>query len=235
MDGVIGRSPRSSKQASEHWISMSDLMAGLMMVFLLISVAFMRYVQLEKDKIKEVAIAYQNTQVAIYDALVTEFATDLPRWDAEIDKTSLELRFKSPEVLFGNGEVELKPAFEAMLEDFFPRYMKTLTPFRDQVTEVRIEGHTSSSWGDVQDPTFAYFNNMALSQGRTREVLEYLYTMPSVRSEQQWMKKTLAAVGFSSAHPIQDEDGIEDEERSRRVAFKVVTNAELQIRKIIQE
>ncbi|EOX5229106.1 hypothetical protein ACPSUG_004911, partial [Escherichia coli] len=39
----------------------------------------------------------------------------------------------------------------------------------------------------------------------------------------------------SSAHPILDKTGKEDPNRSRRVTFKVVTNAELQIRKIIQE
>ena len=64
---------------------------------------FMRYVQVERDKIKEVAVAYQNTQVAIYRELEKEFADDLPKWDAEIDQSSLEFRFKSPEVLFDNG------------------------------------------------------------------------------------------------------------------------------------
>lgn len=235
MDELFGKAPRTDKQSSEHWISMSDLMAGLMMVFLLISVAFMRYVQVERDKIKEVAVAYQNTQVAIYRALEEEFVEDLPKWDAEIDKTSLEFRFKSPEVLFDNGRFELKEAFRLILDDFFPRYMKVLAPFRQHITEVRIEGHTSSGWGGTEDPTVAYFNNMALSQGRTREVLQYLYLMPSVEADKAWMKEKFAAVGFSSAHPILDVEGNEDPARSRRVTFKVLTNAELQIRKIIAE
>lgn len=235
MEELFGKPPRSDKQASEHWISMSDLMAGLMMVFLLISVAFMRYVQVERDKIKEVAVAYQNTQVAIYRELETEFADDLPEWDAEIDQSSLEFRFKSPEVLFDNGRFELKPAFQVILADFFPRYMKVLSPFRQHITEVRIEGHTSSEWSGTADVSGAYFNNMALSQGRTREVLQYLYLMPAAVEDQAWMKQTFAAVGFSSAHPILDAHGSEDATRSRRVTFKVLTNAELQIRKIITE
>jgi outer membrane protein OmpA-like peptidoglycan-associated protein len=237
MEEIFGKAPRFEKRSSEHWISMSDLMAGLMMVFLLISVAFMRYVQVERDKIKEVAVAYQNTQVAIYRALEEEFVEDLPKWDAEIDKTSLEFRFKSPEVLFDNGRFELKQAFKLILDDFFPRYMKILAPFQQHITEVRIEGHTSSSWGGRDDPTVAYFNNMALSQGRTREVLQYLYLMPAVEPEKAWMKEKFAAVGFSSAHPILAQGGAhkEDPVRSRRVTFKVLTNAELQIRKIIAE
>ena len=55
----------------------------------------------------------------------------------------------------------------------FPRYLNVLTQFRDSIDEVRIEGHTSSLWNHRSTPEEAYFNNMALSQGRTRAVLEY--------------------------------------------------------------
>src|SRR5690606_23045625 len=234
MEQILGR--RSARrQDNEHWISMSDMMAGLMMVFLLIAIAFMRYVQVEKDKIKEVAVAYQNTQVALYQALEEEFKNDLSLWDAEIDQSTLEFRFKSPEVLFDSGRHNLKPAFKSILDNFFPRYLQVLSNFRDAITEVRIEGHTSSAWSGASRPEEAYFNNMELSQGRTRAVLQYLYLMPAVEHEREWMKKNFAAVGFSSAHPILDETGKEDPKRSRRVTFKVLTNAELQIRRIIQE
>lgn len=212
---------------------MADLMAGLMMVFMVVAVSFMRYVQVERDKIKEVAVAYQDTQVAIYQALDQEFSADLQRWDAEIDQNSLEFRFKSPEVLFDSGHFDLKPEFQSILSDFFPRYMQVLQPFREDITEVRIEGHTSSDWGGTADHIQAYFNNMALSQGRTREVLQYLFQLPAVAEDQVWMKRVFAAVGFSSAHPILDWQGQEDLARSRRVTFKVVSNAELQIQKIV--
>lgn len=235
MDEFFGIHRKATRQASEHWISMSDLMAGLMMVFLLISVAFMRYVQIERDKIKEVAVAYQNTQVALYQALDAEFVNDLPVWDAEIDRNTLEFRFKSPEVLFDTGKINLKPTFKAILDNFFPRYMRVLENFRQDITEVRIEGHTSSDWSGTVSPDIAYFNNMELSQGRTRAVLQYLYMMPTVERERAWLKRSFAAVGFSSAHPVYSEADTEDPVRSRRVSFKVVTNAELQIRRIIQE
>lgn len=235
MEQIIGRSRSGKGQDNEHWISMADLMAGLMMVFLLIAIAFMRYVQVERDKIKEVAVAYQNTQVALFEALEDEFVDDLVRWDAEIDRSTLEFRFKSPEVLFDTGKFNLKPSFKMILDDFFPRYMQVLMTFKSDITEVRIEGHTSSDWTGVSRPEEAYFNNMELSQGRTRQVLQYLYMMPAVEQERDWMKGAFAAVGFSSAHPILDEDGQEDSIRSRRVTFKVLTNAELQIRRIIQE
>lgn len=235
MDKIIGTHQNARRQDSEHWVSMSDLMAGLMMVFLFISVAYMHYVRIEKEKIKEVAVAYQNAQAALYLALEKEFAPDLDKWDAEIDKQTLEFRFKSPEVLFGLGSAELKSSFKIILDDFFPRYLKVLDKFKNHITDIRIEGHTSSDWIGAATTEIAYFNNMELSQGRTRSVLQYLYQMPAVKDHQLWIKAVFSAVGFSSAHPVFDENGLENSERSRRVTFKVITNAELQIRKIIQE
>lgn len=235
MERIIGSQEKESEagQQDEHWISMSDLMAGLMMVFLLISIAFMHYVQIEQDKIKEVAVTYQNSQVALYQELYREFEEDLPLWDAEIDKDSLEFRFNSPEVLFDTGQISLKPTFQEILNDFFPRYLAVIKGFQDNINEIRVEGHTSSIWNRHSTEDEAYFNNMELSQGRTRAVLNYIYFLPDVFNDKKWIKDKFSAVGFSSAHVILNEDNEEDVERSRRVSFKVMTNAETQIRKII--
>ncbi len=233
---LFGTGTRRStdEDGEEHWISVSDLMAGLMMVFLFISIALMRSAFIERDKIKEVAITYQKNQVALYDALITQFKDDLKRWDADIEQATLSFQFKSPDVLFDTGKITLKPAFQAILNDFFPRYLNVLTQFRDSIDEVRIEGHTSSLWNHRSTPDAAYFNNMDLSQGRTRAVLEYVYTLPDVAAERHWVKKHVAAVGFSSSRIIENPDGTENFERSQRVSFRVVTNAETQIRKILE-
>ncbi|TCQ86705.1 outer membrane protein OmpA-like peptidoglycan-associated protein [Rahnella sp. JUb53] len=235
MEKFLGKPVEVKKQDNEHWISMSDLMAGLMMVFLFISVAYMHYVQVEKNKIKEVAVAYQNAQIELYNALEVEFAKDLPDWDAEIDKQTLEFRFKSPDVLFRTGSSDLQLGFKSTLDNFFPRYLTVLDKFKEHITEVRIEGHTSSDWTGTSDRDVAYFNNMELSQGRTRTVLEYVYEMDEIKSQRPWIKSHFSAVGYSSSHPVLNASGREDPSRSRRVTFKVVTNAELQIRRIIQE
>lgn len=236
MEQVFGKKrdlTHSTDQGAEHWVSMSDLMAGLMMVFMVISIAFMQYVKVERDKIKEVAVTYQNTQVALYEQLLEEFQDDLLVWDAEIDPTTLEFRFKSPEILFDTGKITLKSKFREVLEDFFPRYLAVIKNFKDSISEIRIEGHTSSMWSLSSTEEDAYFNNMELSQGRTRSVLQYIYMLPAVAEDRSWVKQKFAAVGFSSSNLILDEFGLEDTERSKRVSFKVNTNAETQIRKIV--
>lgn len=235
LERIFGKSDVDSRNdRGEHWLSISDLMAGLMMVFLFVSIALMRDAMIERDKIKEVAVAYQENQVDLYEALISEFKEDLKRWDADIEKETLSFQFKSPDVLFDTGKISLKPAFQEILTDFFPRYLEVLMSFRDSIDEVRIEGHTSSVWSTTSSDGEAYFNNMELSQGRTRSVLSYVYSLPSINANKSWVKESVAAVGFSSSRLIRKPDGREDFERSRRVSFRVITNAETQIRKILE-
>jgi len=218
-----------------HWLSVSDLMAGLMMVFLFIAITLMRDAFQERDRIKEIAVAYQDNQVAIYEALKEAFERDLSRWDADIDRETLAFEFKAPDVLFAAGDTEVRPRFKEILEDFFPRYLDILKRFKESIDEIRIEGHTSSEWDGVSSETEAYFQNMWLSQGRTRSVLRYVYELPELVGDRGWVKRHFAAVGFSSSRLIEDEQGREDRARSRRVTFRVITNAETQIRKILEE
>jgi len=235
MDRIFGRVRAGGEGEGAHWLSVSDLMAGLMMVFMFIAIGLMRNAFIERDKIKEIAVAYQENQVEIYQALEAEFEQDLERWDAAIDRDSLAFEFKSPDVLFGTGETEIRPRFRQILADFFPRYLAVLRKFKESIDEIRIEGHTSSIWNGRVTQTEAYFRNMWLSQGRTRSVLQYVYDLPASAEDREWVKRHFAAVGFSSSRPVLDETGSEDRARSRRVTFRVVTNAETQIRKIIEE
>lgn len=231
MNSLFG-SKKSHEEGGEHWLTISDLMAGLMMVFLFIAIVFMRHTLKETEKIKNVAVAFQENQVAIYTALESEFKDDLVTWGAAIDKDTLAFNFNSPDVLFDNGQIALKPSFTNILSDFFPRYLNVLKPFRASLNEVRIEGHTSSAWNVDSSDSEAYFNNMRLSQGRTRSVLSYLYHL--VPNESDWIKHNFAAVGFSSSRLIINELGEEDAEKSRRVSFRAITNADIQIKRILE-
>ena len=106
---------------------------------------------------------------------------------------------------------------------------------REAIEEIRIEGHTSSEWGRTTNPTRAYFENMRLSQGRTRSVLRYVHSLPDIAHHGHWIRESVAAVGFSSSKLVFGDDGAEDRSASRRVTFRVVTNADTQIRRILDE
>lgn len=231
MNSIFER--KQTEQDESHWLSVSDLMAGLMMVFLFIAIALMQSAFKERDKIKEVAVAYQENQVAIFDALMLEFKDDLKRWNADIDEETLTFTFKAPEVLFSGGSSELSLAYQELLDEFFPRYMAVLMPFKKSINEVRIEGHTSSDWKGLTTEQ-AYFENMRLSQERTRTVLNYVYKLNSTKNYASWLKSHFSAVGLSSSKLLHKNDGSEDQSRSRRVSLRVLTNADIQIKQILQ-
>jgi len=218
-----------------EWGPIADLMSGLMIVFLFISVLYMLNVKGEKDRIEEVAVTYKRLQEDLYNDLTQTFENDLDKWGAIIDRQTLSVRFESPEILFGAGSSELKPRFQKILNDFFPRYIELLygEKYKNDIEEVRIEGHTSSEWLENVAEIQAYFNNMELSQNRTRAVLEYVLSNTGMSEDKKnWVKMTVTANGLSSSKLI-FENGEENKERSRRVEFRVRTNAETQIVKIL--
>lgn len=226
--------PNHDVEHEEHWVSVSDLMGGLMMVFLLIAVVYMVQLEIESRKIRDVAVLYDRLRTQLYEDLYEEFEKDLPRWGAELNR-DLSLRFYDTEVLFPQGEDTLRPAFREILEDFFPRYLDIITSpkYREDILEVRIEGHTSSDWGTLPERE-AYIRNMALSQARTRTTLAYLLSLPEVSDERGWIKAHLTANGLSSSKPVMDND-VEDPVRSRRVEFRLRTDAESRIEGLLGE
>lgn len=224
------------KEEEGHWVAVSDLMAGLMMVFMLVAIVFMVNVEIERNKVRDVAILYDTLRTQLYEDLRTEFEPDMQRWGAELDK-DLAFRFNNSEVLFDQGEAALKKEFQTILANFFPRYIRIITQdkYRDDILEVRIEGHTSSGWSGASDSDDAYIRNMNLSQQRTRSTLAYVLELPEVQTDKNWLKTHLTANGLSSAKVVRDEQGKENAERSRRVEFRVRTDAEGRIATILEQ
>ncbi|MHA7881547.1 MAG: OmpA/MotB family protein [Saccharospirillum sp.] len=220
-------------EQEEHWVSVSDLMAGLMMVFLLVGIVFMVNAEIQRERVQEVAILYDRLRTQLYQELLREFEPDLERWGAEITP-DLIVRFNREELIFARGESELSPAFEGILSEFFPRYLRIITSerFREDIAEVRIEGHTSSGWLG-RTPDEAYILNMGLSQERTRSTLEYILNLDSVVDHKDWLQAQMTANGLSSSKPILNEQGEEDANLSRRVEFRLRTDAEGRIASLL--
>lgn len=230
LEQLLGRGSRSD---DEHWVSVSDLMAGLMVIFLFIAVTYIRPVVETQNRIRDIVVAWKDSEVEIHDALQQEFEDDLTRWHAELDRETLSVRFRAPDVLFDAGTANLQPEFKAILDDFFPRYLKVLHIFQEAIAEVRIEGHTSSEWEGATTDDEAYFKNMALSQARTRSVLEYALGLPLVNPFKEWAQAYLTANGLSSSQLVY-RDLQEDKIRSRRVEFRVRTNSKEQIVRVLE-
>ncbi|MBK1716692.1 OmpA family protein [Thiocystis violacea] len=219
-------SPKPAHQEDDfHWVALSDLMSSLMMIFLFLALLYMVQVERTYEVETEVRTSAVEYRQSIYRALDEEFREDLERWNAELDRPTLTLRFREPDVLFDRNSARIKPEFEAILSDFLPRYVAQLTPFQDVIREVRIEGHTSSEWNSGTPPLDAYFLNMELSQQRTQAVLRFAYGLAGLQ-DKDWFSRRVAAVGLSSSRPVHDDQGRENPAASRRVEFSVLTDFE---------
>ncbi len=237
------------QETEEHWVSISDVMAGLMVIFLFIAISYMLNVRLKaneiivyKNEVGKLLDAYKNLQAALYKELRTEFEGDPTKktqfrtvWRGHLDMETLSIRFKKP---FTQGDATVPNAFKNVLSNFFPRYIAILTKpeYRDEIAEIRIEGHTSSEWFDAVGLDMAYYNNMKLSQDRSRNVLQYVLEIkhPKITWNKEWIKKYLTANGLSSSKLIFDPNGNQNREESRRVEFRVVTKSEKLINEIEQ-
>lgn len=235
LESSLGLNQSGNGAREEHWIPLADIMTGLMMMFLLVAIVFMVKVQTDADKISDIAVLYDQTRENIYKDLQHEFQRDLPKWGATLSP-DLTIRFREPDVLFDTGRDVLKPQFTAILGDFFPRYVKILTQpkYRGTIEEIRIEGHTSSVWNGSTSVEDAYFQNMALSQARTRSALQYVLELPAIMTERDWLRAHLTANGLSSSKFIRRADGSEDLEASQRVEFRVRTNADARLAQMLR-
>jgi outer membrane protein OmpA-like peptidoglycan-associated protein len=251
--------PRARRgEEGEQWLSVADLMSGLMIVFLFLAIIYLqplaqKATELEqantgleqanqglaaaRERIREIVVAFSEDESRLAVDLERELARDLPRWGAELDRPTLTIRFRAPDLLFEQGQARLRPEFRRVLEEFLPRYLAILHRHRDGIEEVRIEGHTSSEWAPGVSATDAFFRNMELSQARTRAVLEVVLTARGLEGFRDWARSTVTANGLASARPVTraGAPGAEDPERSRRVEFRTVTRARERVMRVLEE
>jgi outer membrane protein OmpA-like peptidoglycan-associated protein len=215
-------------------LSTGDLMASLLMVFVLCLIGTMLQLQEEFDDKSKVAERYKELQTQIYIDLQEEFKHDLKIWGAEIDKEQLIFRFTEPDILFRVGRSEVKQEFKDILQSFFPRYIKVLSGkiYKDHIEEIRVEGHTSLEGQNNMTDEQAYFYNMKLSQDRTRSVLSFVLDQLN-ENVYQWTKLRTTANGLSSVKPIAQNDTELNRKLNRRVEFRIKTDAEKQIRQML--
>lgn len=207
----------SESDENAQWAPVSDLMAALMLIFLFISIVFIR-------TIVTAEVAHGEECDKMYQVLETEFGSDFADWDVELLE-DLTIRFRNPEILFESGEDRIRPRFADILRQFFPRYMQVVRSeeYQEDIREIRIEGHTSSPWKGARDESDAYFRNMDLSQRRTRAILRFVLELPESASYAEWAKSHITANGLSSSQLVLTGDGKEDMARSRRVEFRLMT------------
>ena len=218
---------------SKHnvWMSVSDLMTGLMIIFLFIAIAYMSRVQQNQSVLTD----YVETKQKLHDKLVKEFEGDTLKWQMAIG-TDLSMKFNNPTVLFAQGSWDLTPQFKDILNEFLPRYFGILLKdtLRSKIQEIRLEGHTDN----VPFPSLdkdPYVANVILSQRRSLSVLKYFRNMPAYQNyspqQQRLLEYWFTSNGLSYGKSLDNEGNYTihsgepiNLQKSRRVEFRIITS-----------
>ena len=230
------------KQEENHWISLSDMMTGLMIIFMFIAIAYIRQIENEQMQRDIIFEEFKATKDTLYAELSQEFKDDFEKWEVILDK-DLSIKFVNPDVLFVQGKSEIRPLFKERLNSFLPRYFNILRKekYRNSVLEVRIEGHADTVPRlDLYNDS--YVGNLVLSQRRAAEVLSYFRHTDYFYSLNDNSKDTidfwLTANGLSYGRTLDDDRNYTfltnkpiNNDNSRRVEFRIITNNEALIEK----
>lgn len=215
------------------WLSVSDLMTGLMVIFLFVAIAYIKKVQDNQTVLTD----YVETKQKLHEKLVKEFEGDTARWQMTIGK-DLSMRFNNPQVLFATGSANITQGFQTILDEFMPKYLDILLndSLRRRIQEVRIEGHTDNVPYPSLNPD-PFKANIILSQNRARNVLEYVLDLDYVQKlnddDRRTLEFWLTANGLSYGRALDAEGNYTYESnatidlaKSRRVEFRIVTTGE---------
>jgi outer membrane protein OmpA-like peptidoglycan-associated protein len=234
------------KESSDNnWISFSDIMTVLMIIFLFISISYMMQVKKEQATRDEIFKEFKATKEELYNELNTVFKNDFQKWEVQLDK-DLSIKFTNPDVLFLSGRTNIRPYFLGILDEFLPKYFDVILQekYKDKISEIRIEGHTDMT--PVSKSEIPYIGNLILSQQRSTAVMEHFIRSKYYKSLQEhkrwWLLFNFTANGLSYGRTLDDNREYTyntkndvNKEFSRRVEFRIITTSDKLIDKVLKE
>ena len=194
------------------WISNTDLMSGLLVLFLFIAILMNQGLSEAQDEIKKITGASNEVRRELQESIKQNFsAEEIKRYNLDQENNVGAASFDKGDGRFLVGSSELTPEFRATLQVFLPKYIKSISDIYekdpDKIKEIRIEGHTSTEWfanndGQLVTANDAYIKNMELSQNRTRAFIQFALSLPELVPYHSLIKEKLTANGLSSSQII---------------------------------
>lgn len=211
-----------SEEENIFWVTMTDLLLGLAMVFMTLFV--LTITGFTQQKMQQQA--YQSD---IAKELIKNLRAQ--NINAQVDKMTGQVKISDLE-LFDINSWELSPKGKQYLNKFIPIYVNTIfsnKKLSDKIVNVVIEGHTDSqTFAGIPSDEEQFAKNMDLSLKRANAVEDYIFLTGYNRSFTDNLVKTLTVTGKSYSEPVLV-NGKEDYNKSRRVELKlVVKDYELQ-------
>lgn len=236
-----------TNSSDSNWISFSDIMTGLMVIFMFIAISYISEVQKQQDEINQVIKEYKETQAKIFNELDRTFTDKFKDYDLKVNP-DLSIQITDVNALFPvqfyDQEVYLTKRFERFLIEFTPLFHSIIlkNEYSNDIAEIRIEGHTALQTPDKEFDNDYYQKMLILSQKRSNKVLDYMMKLPSYKEldleKKSFLRFITTSNGLAFGKAL-DNDGKYkylsgnniNTDKSMRVEFRIVTNSQ----KVIDE
>lgn len=190
------------EQDSGVWLSVGDLMSGLLMFFALLFIA-----------VSAQLVKYEEVIKTLPERIINAIEKKIgDKGNLTRDEKTGDITLPN-EILFDEGSYQLKPQGKIFLREFIPAFSEAIFAdelIANQVSLIIIEGHTSSK-GSEKD-------NMELSFKRALAVTEYINSIEF--SDQDKFKQKLLAAGRGEIDSNQEFDSANDRKVMFRFQFK---------------
>lgn len=227
--------PQNADDSNIFWITMTDLMLGLVIVFMLLFVFAITGYGEKTEQVshlkKKLKTLTKKERIYYSRKFSAEIKKELQAQglDADIDANTAQVKISNVE-LFNLNSYELSESGKAYLDKFFPEYINTLLKndkVRKNLHHIIIEGHTDShSFYGAKTQEEQFLKNMNLSLLRANSIADYMFKTNYDKKYTKDLTKLVIIEGKSFTEPVLTKDKKEDFDASRRVELSLLFKAE---------
>jgi len=197
------------------WVTMSDLMLGLAIIFITLFVLAM-------TGFNQKSVQQQRIKMEVAKKIEGELQKQ--KINAKIDRMTGDLKIPSS-ALFEVNSYVLKPEGKLFLDKLTPIYVNTIFSSQklvDNIDSIIIQGHTDSqAFAGLTNINDQFIYNMDLSTKRANSVAAYMLEGKYNKKYNEGFRHMITVEGRSFNDLIYDDKGNEDMAKSRRVEIKL--------------
>ncbi|MBR1619649.1 OmpA family protein [bacterium] len=197
------------------WVTMSDLMLGLAIIFITLFVLAM-------TGFNQKSVQQQRVKMEVAKKIESELQKQ--HIDAKVDRMTGDLKIPSS-ALFEVNSFILKPEGKQFLDKLTPIYVNTIFSSKklvDNIDSIIIVGHTDSqAFAGLTNINDQFVYNMDLSTKRANSVAAYMLEGKYKPEYNEGFRHMITVEGRSFNDLILDDQGKEDMAKSRRVEIKL--------------
>ncbi len=196
------------------WTTMSDLLLGLAIIFMVLFVLAMTGFTQDSVKQKQTQMEASKELVEKLKEANIEATVDPVSGDVKI--SDLELFELNSYTLSANGKLYLNKLIPIYVENIFEN-----AELESNISNIVVQGDTDlQQYASLSTENEQYVRNMTLSLQRANAVAEYIFKTNFNSTYDEKLRKMLVVEGRSYSDPVL-KDGVEDFDRSRRVELKL--------------